>query len=70
MHIRMASTFDSSAIAAIILPVIRQGETYALDQDMNEMDAVAYWCDKDKATFVVEDDQEIIGTYYIRANQS
>jgi GNAT superfamily N-acetyltransferase len=37
---------------------------------MTEADALAYWLGSDRETFVAEDDGEIVGTYFIRANQS
>ena len=36
MDIRPARPADAAAIAAIILPVIRAGETYALDPAMGQ----------------------------------
>lgn len=50
-------------------PIIRAGETYALDRDMTEAEALAYWMGADKETFVAEDKGAIVGTYYFRANQ-
>jgi len=70
MHIRPARSADAAAIAAIILPTIREGATYALDPRMSEADALAYWLGADRETFVAEDEGAIVGTYYIRANQS
>ncbi|TPE60101.1 GNAT family N-acetyltransferase [Sandaracinobacter neustonicus] len=70
MHIRPATPADSGAIAAIILPTIRAGETYALDPALSEAEALAYWLGADRETFVAEDGAEILGTYYIRANQA
>lgn len=71
MIIRPASAADGPPIAAIILPVIRAGETYALDRDMTEAAALAYWLGADKQTFVAQgDDGAILGTYYIRRNQA
>lgn len=43
MPIRPATQHDATAIAAIILPVIRAGETYALDPAMTQETALAYW---------------------------
>jgi hypothetical protein len=37
---------------------------------MTEADALAYWLGEDRETFVAEEDGEIVGTYYIRANQA
>ncbi len=70
MLIRPALPHDAAAIAAIILPVIRAGETYALDRAMSEEAATAYWLADDKTVFVAEQDGAILGTYYLRANQA
>ena len=69
MQIRTATSSDHDAIWAIIEPVIRAGETYALPRDMSRENALAYWCAKDRRTFVAEDENGIVGTYYLRANQ-
>jgi ribosomal protein S18 acetylase RimI-like enzyme len=70
MLIRPARTEDADAIWSIIGPTIRAGETYALDADLSQADALAYWCGPGKETFVAEADGRILGTYYIRANQA
>lgn len=70
MLIRPAHENDAPAIWRIIGPTIRAGETYALDRRMSEADALAYWLGDDRETFVAEENGEIIGTYYIRANQA
>jgi L-amino acid N-acyltransferase YncA len=70
MQIRKATSGDASAILEIILPVIRGGEAYALDRNMGESDALAYWTGSDKETFVIEEGGIILGTYYIRPNQA
>ncbi|PSJ40369.1 GNAT family N-acetyltransferase [Allosphingosinicella deserti] len=69
MQIRKAEPGDVAAIAAIILPTIREGATYALDTDMSEAEALAYWLGADKETFVAEEDGGLIGTYYMKENQ-
>lgn len=69
MLIRAASSDDSAAIWSIIGPVIRAGDTYALDPRMSREDALAYWMGPDRETFVAEADGVVIGTYYLRANQ-
>jgi len=70
MLIRTAHPEDASAIWSIIEPVIRAGETYTLDQNMSERDALAYWLGPDKETFIAEEDGVILGTYYMRPNQA
>jgi GNAT superfamily N-acetyltransferase len=70
LAIRPARAVDHAAIARIILPTIRAGETYALDRDLSEADALAYWTGADRKTFVAEADGAVLGTYYLRANQA
>lgn len=69
MRIRNVEQRDAQGIIEIILPVIRAGETYALDTNMSESDALMYWTGPDKETFVAEEDGVILGTYYMRTNQ-
>jgi len=70
LRIRPARADDAPAIWAILEPVIRAGETYALDRDMSEADALAYWFGSDKEVFVAEEDAVVLGTYNLRANQA
>ena len=70
MHVREAKASDARNIAAIILPIIREAATYALDPDMSETAAMAYWMGHDKETFVAEEDGVVLGTYYMRPNQA
>jgi ribosomal protein S18 acetylase RimI-like enzyme len=70
LHIRPAEAADHPAIIRIIVPIIRAGETYALDRDLGEDDALAYWTGPDRETFVAEVDGVLQGTYYLRANQA
>ncbi len=70
MHIRPACKEDAPDIWRIIGPTIRAGETYALDPDMSEAAALAYWMGSDRETFVAVEKDEIVGTYYIRPNQA
>lgn len=70
ISVRPARKEDARAIWRVIEPTIRAGETYTLDRDMSEADALAYWTGSDRETFVAEEDGEIVGTYFIRANQA
>ncbi len=67
VDIRPARPDDGPAIWAILGPVFRAGETYAIDTDISEPDAVAYWTSEH--AFVAIADDRIVGTYYIRRNQ-
>ena len=68
MLIRTATSADHESIWAILEPVIRAGETYALDRDMTREAALAYWLASE--AFVAEDEREIVGTYYLRRNHA
>ena len=67
--IRAASAADRAAIWAILEPIIRDGETYALPRDMGEADAIAYWTGPSRQVFVAEADGVVVGTYFLRGNQ-
>ncbi|WP_029030125.1 GNAT family N-acetyltransferase [Salinarimonas rosea] len=71
MHIRPADPdADADALWRVLEPMIRAGETYTLDRDMSRADALAYWLAPGHATFVAEGEAgEVLGTYYLRANQ-
>ena len=68
--IRPAVPADAPALWTILEPVIRAGDTYALDPDMGQAEALAYWLGPDKETFVAEEGGRVLGTCYIRANQA
>lgn len=71
MRIRPAELRDRGAIAAIVIPVIRAGRTYALDPAMGEAEALAFWLGPGKAVFVAEDEEgRVLGTYFLRTNQA
>ena len=69
MLIRPAAPADASAIWAILEPMIRAGETYALPRDLSEREALAYWLAPGHAVYVAADGGHVVGTYYLRANQ-
>ncbi len=67
MIIRRATDADWPAIWAMLEPVFRAGETYAVDRDITEAAARAMWMTAPAATFVAEDG-DILGTSYIKTN--
>jgi GNAT superfamily N-acetyltransferase len=69
MQIRPASGDDAPAIWSILEPIVRLGETLALPRDSSQELAVAHWLGPDRWAFVAEDDGQILGAYFIRANQ-
>ena len=75
MKIRAATATDADAIWAILESFFRVGETYALPRDITKKDALAYWFAPGNEVYVaeteeaVEEDNAILGTYLLRANQ-
>jgi len=69
MQVRAAEASDDDAIWRIIGPTIRAGETYTLPREMSREDALAYWRSPAHEVFVAEENGEVVGTYYMRANQ-
>jgi L-amino acid N-acyltransferase YncA len=70
LHIRPATNKDRDSIWEIFHAVVAPGDTYALDPNPSREDALAYWMQPETHTYVAEQDQRIVGTYILRANQS
>jgi len=66
--IRPAVATDDDAIWAILQPAFRAGETYPIPRDIDRADALAYWRSPGHSVFVAEAGGNIVGTYYLRAN--
>lgn len=70
IEIRQFEEKDWSSTWGIIEPVFREGETYAFPPDITEDESFNVWIEIPAATFVaVDDNNVIVGTYYIKKNQ-
>ncbi|RZA14143.1 MAG: GNAT family N-acetyltransferase [Proteobacteria bacterium] len=69
VQIRPAVESDRDAILGIIGPVLRAGETYAIDSDLSDEDMLGYWFMAAHEVFVAEENGQVLGTYYLMANQ-
>jgi ribosomal protein S18 acetylase RimI-like enzyme len=67
--VRSAGGGDAGAIWEILEPTIRAGETYTLPREMTREQALAYWQHPDHEVFVAEENGEVVGTYFLQANQ-
>ncbi len=68
MIVRPSRASDADAIWEILEPVIRSGETYALPRDWSRAESLAFWNAPAHAVFVAEDEDVVVGTYFLRAN--
>ncbi len=67
--LREATVADWPAIWALFREVIAAGESFAYDADTPEAVAKKLWAEPPAATFVAEENGQVIGTYYVRPNQ-
>jgi ribosomal protein S18 acetylase RimI-like enzyme len=66
--IRPATPADDDAIWAILEPTFRAGETYPIPRNVSRAEAMAYWRNAGHVVFVAEDKGQIVGSYYLHAN--
>ncbi len=70
MKIREATKEDFDQIWSIFHEIVRAGDTYAYAQNTTKEQALKIWMDAPKKTYVFKEDGDILGTYYIKTNQS
>jgi RimJ/RimL family protein N-acetyltransferase len=70
MKIRKYQEADWNHVWPIIEKAFRSGETYAFSPEITEDEAHKVWIESPKETYVsIDEDSEILGTYYIKPNQ-
>lgn len=67
--IRRATEEDFEGIWSIFAPIVRAGETYAYAPDTSKEEARDLWLNVPRATYVATENNRILGTYYLKANQ-
>ena len=70
MSIRAATRDDFDQIWPIFHEIAVAGETYAYPRDITRKQALETWLDTPRRTYVYEDGERILGTYYIKTNQA
>ncbi len=69
LHIRLASEADWPVLWPLLKTVFSAGATYAFDPNISEDDAREVWLSMPKACYVAFWGSELVGTYYLKANQ-
>lgn len=70
IFIRPYQPADWQAVWDILQPVFRAGDTYSFPRDITSDQARQAWVHAPAQTFVaVGEDNKILGTYYLKANQ-
>jgi ribosomal protein S18 acetylase RimI-like enzyme len=70
LNIREATREDFEQIWPFFQEIVAAGETYAYPRDITKEEALKLWLDTPRRTYVLEEDGQILGTYYIKTNQS
>ncbi|MEO0360583.1 MAG: N-acetyltransferase [Pseudomonadota bacterium] len=60
---------DDDALWALLEPVFRAGDTYAVERDVGRDAGLAYWRDPPHETFLCESGDALLGTYFLTPNQ-
>lgn len=68
MSIRVATADDWEAIWPIFREIVRAGETYAFDPGLSKAEGRQLWMIAPHKTYVFEEDGQILGTYFLKAN--
>ncbi len=69
LDIKLAQNDGFEAIWPVVHEVLRTGDTYPFAPETTREEAFQIWMKKPQATYVAYLDDEIVGTYYIKANQ-
>jgi ribosomal protein S18 acetylase RimI-like enzyme len=69
MTIRLATPSDHETVWQIISIVISAGDTYVFAPDSSKEKMLSYWFSENKHTYVADVDGEVLGTFYLKANQ-
>ncbi len=70
MNIKEATEKDFDGIWPIFSEVVKSGDTYAYPQDITKESALKIWIHDPHKTFIAEENNKTVGTYYIKKNQS
>lgn len=70
MKIREATKNDWDSIWPIFHEIVLAGETYAYDTGTTKEQAERIWLEVPRKTYVFEEDDRILGTYYLKTNHA
>ena len=69
VEIKLAQDDDFEKIWPIIHEVLKKGDSYPCAADTTKAEAFQIWMKYPQATYIAISESEILGTYYIKANQ-
>jgi GNAT superfamily N-acetyltransferase len=69
LHIRKSIPTDAEGIWSILQPIIAKGDAYVFAPTMPKQDMLNYWLSADKHTYTALEDDQIVGTFFMKDNQ-
>jgi ribosomal protein S18 acetylase RimI-like enzyme len=69
LEIKRAVEKDKPQVWEIIKEIISTGDTYVYAADSPKEKMIDYWFSADKKTYVALDENEIVGTFFLKDNQ-
>mgnify|MGYP001564952508 FL=1 len=69
LEIRKTNEADKEEVWKIIQAVISTGDTYTFAPDSPKEKMLGFWFGEDKETYVAISDGQILGTFFLKANQ-
>ena len=70
MTIREAVKVDFDFIWPIFREIVKAGETYAYAPETTKKQAFKIWIETPRKTYVLEEEGNILGTYFLKTNQA
>ena len=70
MTIREAVKADFDSIWPIFREIVSAGDTYAYAADTTKEQAFKIWIETPRKTYVLEEEGNILGTYFLKTNQA
>ena len=67
-NIREALEEDFDQIWEIFHQIVSAGETYAIPRNSSKIEAYKIWIERPQKTFVCVENENIVGTYYLKKN--
>jgi ribosomal protein S18 acetylase RimI-like enzyme len=69
LNIRSYQTSDFKQVLNILKEVVSGGDTYSLSPHTTDEELEAFWFSKGNHVYVCEEDNNVMGTFFIRNNQ-
>lgn len=70
MNIRIATGKDFNKIWPVFQEIASSGDTYAYPRDISKKEAEIQWMQLPEQTYLAEDNNEVVGTYYLKPNHA